>query len=366
MKNGRVLRGMLALAAGFTLSSAGVLTFASEASAAGTLTVTPNSGLQPQGSTVVSVSGSGFAPSSLGSVLECNDDTSQPTVTISVLGNSETLPVSCTGIMASGLHSTSATGTLSGVSFTVLTGTTGPPCGAATLASCPSTDSSGGNPSTDAAQYPCPPTTAQQAAGDSCVIAFGDEAHDQATADITFAGPCVAPAGANGYDMVAGDGGVFSFGTLPYCGSAGGTKLNKPVVGMALTHSGGGYWLVASDGGVFSYGNATFYGSAGGMKLNEPVVGMAATPDAGGYWLVASDGGVFSYGDAVFHGSAGGTPLSNPIVAIAPTGDNGGYWLFGNNGAVLTYGDAQSLGSLSAVTLNQPIVGVASIPTAPV
>ncbi len=360
MKNGRVLRSILALAAGLTFSAAGVLTFASEASAAGTLTVTPNSGLQPQGSTVVSVSGSGFTPSSLGSILECNDDTSQPTVTISVLGNSETLPVSCTGITAGGLHSTSATGTLSAVSYTVVTGTTGPPCGSATLAACPSADSSGGNPSTDAAQYPCPPTTAQQAAGDSCVIAYGDEAHDQATATISFAGPCVAPAGANGYDMVAGDGGVFSFGTLPYCGSAGGTKLNKPVVGMALTHNGGGYWLVASDGGVFSYGNATFYGSAGGTKLNEPVVGMAATPDVGGYWLVASDGGVFAYGDAVFHGSAGGTKLNQPIVGMAATSDGGGYWLVASDGGVFAYGDAVFHGSAGGTALAKPIVGMAA------
>ena len=76
---------------------------------------------------------------------------------------------------------------------------------------------------------------------------------------------------------------------------------------MAATPDGGGYWLVASDGGVFSYGDARFYGSAGGSPLNKPVVGMAATPDGGGYWLVASDGGVFSYGDAGFYGSAGGS-----------------------------------------------------------
>jgi hypothetical protein len=66
-----------------------------------------------------------------------------------------------------------------------------------------------------------------------------------------------------------------------------------------------GYWLTASDGGIFSYGSAPFAGSAGNLKLNKPVVGMAVTPDGNGYWLVASDGGVFSYGDAQFYGSAG-------------------------------------------------------------
>ena len=83
---------------------------------------------------------------------------------------------------------------------------------------------------------------------------------------------------------------MFSFGNLPFCGSAGGTKLNKPVVGMAITHGGAGYWLAASDGGVFNYGDAAFYGSAGSLPLNKPIVGMAATKDAGGYWLVASTG----------------------------------------------------------------------------
>ena len=57
MRHGRILRGILALAAALTFSAAGVLTFASAASAAATLTVTPSTGLQPQGSTVVSVSG---------------------------------------------------------------------------------------------------------------------------------------------------------------------------------------------------------------------------------------------------------------------------------------------------------------------
>jgi hypothetical protein len=34
---------------------------------------------------------------------------------------------------------------------------------------------------------------------------------------------------------------------------------------------------VAADGGVFAYGDASFHGSAGGTHLNSPVVGMAAT-----------------------------------------------------------------------------------------
>ena len=129
----------------------------------------------------------------------------------------------------------------------------------------------------------------------------------------------------------------------------GGTRLNRPIVGMAATPDGGGYWLVASDGGIFSFGDARFHGSTGGQNstsrwsawpppptaaatgwwpptaasspsgtpgstgrwaatpLNQPVVGMASTPDGQGYWLVASDGGIFAFGDAGFYGSTGGT-----------------------------------------------------------
>ncbi len=76
------------------------------------------------------------------------------------------------------------------------------------------------------------------------------------------------------------------------------------------------YDMVASDGGVFTFGNANFYGSMGGTTLNKPVVGMAADPSTGGYWLVASDGGIFSF-NAPFLGSMGGTTLNKPVVAVA-------------------------------------------------
>ena len=135
------------------------------------------------------------------------------------------------------------------------------------------------------------------------------------------------------------------FGNLPFCGSAGGLKLNKPVVGMATTANTGGYWLAASDGGVFNYGSAKFFGSAGSLKLNKPIVGIAATHDGGGYWLVASDGGVFNYGDAGFFGSAGSLKLNAPIVGIAATPDGGGYWLVASDGGIFNYGDAKFYGS---------------------
>ena len=174
--------------------------------------------------------------------------------------------------------------------------------------------------------------------------------------------PCSAPSQPTGYDMVAADGGVFTFGNLPFCGSEGGNPLlNKPVVGMALTHDGGGYWLVASDGGIFSYGDAPFYGSTGSLPLNRPIVGMAPTPDGRGYWLVASDGGIFSYGDAPFYGSTGSLRLNRPVVGMAATPDGGGYWLVASDGGIFSYGDAPFYGSTGSLALEAPILAISAV-----
>ncbi|MGI8686685.1 MAG: superoxide dismutase family protein [Acidimicrobiales bacterium] len=80
---------------------------------------------------------------------------------------------------------------------------------------------------------------------------------------------------------------------------------------------GGGYWMAAGDGGVFAFGDAKFLGSAGATKLNQPIVGMAASPSRAGYLLAAADGGVFAYGDAKFFGSTGAIKLNLPMVGIA-------------------------------------------------
>jgi Tol biopolymer transport system component len=160
-----------------------------------------------------------------------------------------------------------------------------------------------------------------------------------------------------GYRFVAADGGIFSFGQ-DFKGSAGATKLAKPIVGMATTPSDAGYWLVASDGGIFSYGDATFLGSTGNIKLAQPIVGMTTTPTGKGYWFVASDGGIFSYGDAVFYGSMGGKRLNKPIVGMAATSTGKGYWLVASDGGIFSFGDATFYGSTGALKLNKPIVGM--------
>ncbi len=141
--------------------------------AAATLNVSATTGLT--NGQVVSVSGAGFAANSTGSILECNSDPNQPTV--SFLGNP--IAVSCSNPF-SALTSTDGSGNLGSTSFTIVSGTVGPPA--------TGTDSSGGSASTDAAAYPCPPTQAQINAGYTCNLSFGDQAGDTAAQNISFAG----------------------------------------------------------------------------------------------------------------------------------------------------------------------------------
>ena len=173
--------------------------------------------------------------------------------------------------------------------------------------------------------------------------------------------PCNAPAGgAHGYYLSASDGGIFTFGNLPFCGSTGAITLNRPVVGTTGTPDAGGYWEVASDGGVFAFGDAAFYGSTGALHLNQPMVGMATTPRGHGYWLVASDGGIFAFGDAAFYGSTGALRLNRPVVGMAATPSGHGYWLVASDGGIFAFGDAAFYGSMGGQPLNQPIVGMSS------
>ncbi|HVF31484.1 MAG TPA: SpoIID/LytB domain-containing protein, partial [Acidimicrobiales bacterium] len=148
-----------------------------------------------------------------------------------------------------------------------------------------------------------------------------------------------------GYWILGEDGGVFSF-DVPFYGSMGGQRLNRPVVGMEATASRQGYWLVAGDGGIFSFGDAPFHGSTGNLRLNQPVVAMAPTRSGAGYWMVATDGGIFTFGDAPFHGSTGDIRLNQPVFAMAPTPSGNGYWLVARDGGIFTFGDATFQGSL--------------------
>jgi peptidoglycan hydrolase-like amidase len=168
------------------------------------------------------------------------------------------------------------------------------------------------------------------------------------------------PAG-SGYWILGEDGGVFSF-DVPFYGSLGDKKLNKPVAGMEASATRKGYWLVAGDGGIFSFGDAPFFGSTGDKTLNAPVVGMFPTPTGSGYWMVATDGGIFTFGDAVFQGSTGSMRLNQPVFAMGATPSGKGYWLVARDGGIFTFGDATFQGSLPGRKLNE--TAVALLPTA--
>jgi len=143
----------------------------SDTSGSATLTVTPATCLQA-GQTVA-ISGSGLAASSEGTLLECNSDASQPTLAL----GGETVPISCSKL---DIVSTTASGGMgtTGGTFTIQTGAIGPPLAG--------TDSSGGNDATDAVNYPCPPTAAQVADGDTCEIVYRDAGGDDLTVPISF------------------------------------------------------------------------------------------------------------------------------------------------------------------------------------
>ena len=205
-----------------------------------------------------------------------------------------------------------------------------------------------------------------EVASDGGIFAFGNAKFHGSMGGMPLNKPVVGMAATptgGGYWEVASDGGIFAFGNAQYYGSMGGKTLDKPIVGIAATPTGGGYWEVASDGGIFAFGNAQFYGSMGGKTLNAPIVGIAATPTGKGYWEAASDGGIFAFGTAAFHGSEGGKTLNAPIVGLASSVTGNGYWEVASDGGLFTFGTAAFHGSEGGKPLNAPIVGMAATPT---
>ncbi len=178
--------GLGACSSSSTTSSVSTTSTSSPKKSAATLTVSPSSGLVNMQS--VTVTGSGFAVTSEGNLLECNGAPNQPTVALPAPVSAK-VSVGCSAPSLGGVVSTTSSGTLSS-SYNVVQGTVGPPCGtsAALIAQCPTTDSAGVSPSTDAAAYPCPPTAAQQASGVVCVLTFGDASGNTASSPILFSG----------------------------------------------------------------------------------------------------------------------------------------------------------------------------------
>jgi hypothetical protein len=111
---------------------------------------------------------------------------------------------------------------------------------------------------------------------------------------------------------------------------------------MASTPSGHGYWLVAGDGGVFTFGDAHFYGSAAGYAPSG-VVDVAPSRTGHGYDMLAGNGLVYRFGDATLvHASTTG---GRPAAAFTTTSDGKGFWIVERTGAVHVRGTAHYRGS---------------------
>lgn len=101
------------------------------------------------------------------------------------------------------------------------------------------------------------------AGADGGVFNYGDAHFYGSAGSARLTAPVVGIAGdpgTGGYWLGAVDGGVFNF-NAPFLGSAGGTRLDAPVTGIAAAGATG-YWLIGGDGGVFTYGTAGYHGTA--------------------------------------------------------------------------------------------------------
>lgn len=114
----------------------------------------------------------------------------------------------------------------------------------------------------------------------------------------------------------------------------------KWIADIAYSADGRGYWLVGTDGGVFTYGGVPFYGSRGfGLHADPaPMVSIAADPLNRGYWLVSAIGGVYAFGEAGYYG--GGNPAGDAVVAIRAHPTGRGYWILWDSGRVGAFGRA--------------------------
>jgi hypothetical protein len=199
---------------------------------------------------------------------------------------------------------------------------------------------------------------------------------------------------ANGYRLLTGDGGVFSFGTgffgapasdpsrcPPAPLAARAPQPNGTCWSMASTPDGNGYWIINSlTGAIFRYGDAGNFGDpktrfAGISSEFLPVMRVVvATPTGLGYWVyeigASGTGTVDHYGDAGFYGDTttlaeqhpGGGFHGQP-VGMATTADGKGYWEVYSDGGVFAFGDARYAGSMAARPLAAPIVAVTATST---
>jgi hypothetical protein len=70
---------------------------------------------------------------------------------------------------------------------------------------------------------------------------------------------------------------IFAFNAV-FLGSTANIRLNQPVNGMVASPTGQGYLMVADDGGIFTFGDVPFHGSLGGNPPFWPITSVAVMP----------------------------------------------------------------------------------------
>ena len=117
-------------------------------------------------------------------------------------------------------------------------------------------------------------------------------------------------------------------------------------VDLAATRRADGYWILASNGGVFAHGAAQWYGSLSSQSGRIVPRKIRATPTNKGYWILTANGRIYAFGDAVKAGS----PIDRgraDVIDFAPTITGRGYWALLSGGMVMAFGDARKLGDLA-------------------
>ena len=144
----------------------------------------------------------------------------QPTVDLPA-PISQSVPVSCSGISGAGLVTVGSDGTIS-TAFSIISPTSGPPCGGSDLVACPAKDSAGNAPLPTQPVTPARPPRAVSA-GDLCVLAFGDSSSSdpQVKVLISFVpAPTASPVSQSTGASVTQGGSAGAASTSPATGSS--------------------------------------------------------------------------------------------------------------------------------------------------
>jgi hypothetical protein len=199
-----------------------------------------------------------------------------------------------------------------------------------------------------------------------------------------------AAAASDGYRLLGGDGGVFTF-HAPFFGSAASpasrcapnttdrTLPDGTCLAFASTPAGDGYWVLnVSTGHIYAFGAAQLFGEPADDFTGVPRefvptgVAIVSTPTGQGYWVLqvglSGGGEIVPFGDAQSFGDTltlmrtRGLSFAGQPVALAATPDGKGYWEVHSDGGVFAFGNARFRGSMSGRHLDAPVVGIA--PTA--